>query len=175
MTTQTKEQQAVELAEKHSAKFPYGEVLMYRSDFTSMLADHAQQAIEAHTAELVANAGVMPPDVPEWVDEPHLAAVFTEHSQKFREAIAVLQAKLEQRDAEIQRQYACIASHNKITRDAEAKLEQSEARVAELERDAARYRWWCKTENDIPAAVFFRGKEAIDSEIDAAMKKGGGV
>jgi hypothetical protein len=40
---------------------------------------------------------------------------------------------------------------------------------AGLVEDAARYRWWTNTENDIPSRVFYEGKSAIDAFIDSAL------
>ena len=60
MTTQTKEQQAVALGKKHGLFFArdgdeeVGPILVGVPQLLAMLADHAKQVREAHTAELVA-------------------------------------------------------------------------------------------------------------------------
>ncbi|CAB3643378.1 hypothetical protein LMG26685_02156 [Achromobacter mucicolens] len=50
-----------------------------------------------------------------------------------------------------------------IEHDLLSKLSQREA------KDAARYRWWCDTGNDITAADTIGGKPTIDAAIDAEM------
>jgi hypothetical protein len=133
LTVSAGHDKAVALAEKHGARvkgFEEGLAWDYfefsEKQLTAMLADHRQQIIE----ELAQGSGVMPVVMCVAGDLQDDVPVITE--TRVREAIASLEAKLEQRDAEIQRQYACITSHNNITREAEAKLEQSEERVREL-------------------------------------------
>jgi len=78
---------AVALAEKHHAKFPYGEVLMYRSDFADMLADHCQQVI----SELAQRSGKMPHVFDNNGSRPGAC-----HASEVREAIAAMQAQNEE-------------------------------------------------------------------------------
>jgi len=122
---------AVALAEKHGATVVgtvVGNLLLLAiaaDDLAAMLAGHKQQVRDEYREELVAKAGKMPrlllPDEP-WVKSCPESEV--------REAIAAMQAKLEK---QYEATVTVLASHGTIRR----KLEQSEARVAELEKDAA--------------------------------------
>lgn len=59
----------------------------------------------------------------------------------------------------------CVDHYN----DCRAEAEALRTQVAELGKDAERYRWWTKTENDIPSRVFSEGKPSVDAFIDAAI------
>ena len=190
MTTQTKEQQAVALAlelaannNAHIHKYGTDSIVFYRdSDLVAMLADHAQQVREAHTAELVANAGVMSEvyafELAEWCP-----------ADEVREAIAALQAQYESA-----KEAAVLLAM--LTRESADEVFKLRARVAELERDAEmlnfldneanELRTVATAEDDFDWVVISnhidkpherelgRGKTAR-AAIDAAMKKGGGV
>ena len=155
MTTQTKEQQAVALAEKHDA--PAGFIADLRLNrlivewFFNLLADHAQQVREAHTAELVANAATVSDLVAlgkAWFDadlawdiassrhpddEPTFQVL--EKERAFKEAIAAMQAQYESaKEAAV-----LLATLTRESADEVFKLRQ---RVAELERDAAQETGW---------------------------------
>ena len=138
MTTQTKEQQAVALSEmgvviKAAQEAHAHGLLTGTSNWAAYIYNAvAQQVREAHTAELVANAGVM----------PHVWSVRTDGSvfetevcdaNEVREAIAALQAQYEQQKADWK-------EATKKNREIVALLAQSQALVADLERDAAAFR-----------------------------------
>ena len=159
MTTQTKEQQAVALADKRGIAGPSG---YYLDDFS---------------------------EDQWWFRE--LLAVVANGTDDQKRAVAVVRNLLATVDANI----AMLADHEKQVRKAiaamQAQNDELRARVAELERDAARYqRLRILGVAPMGSQVLARGLvirfQTLDSFVDedmkahtsrgeAAMKKGGGV
>jgi chromosome segregation ATPase len=117
----TEHDKAVALAEKVGAPPGFIAAMQLRQAHVEWIPAMLAERDKQHTEELAQRSGVMPVVMCVAGDLQDDVPVITE--ARVREAIASLEAKLEQRDAEIQRQYDCITSHNKITREAEAKLE----------------------------------------------------
>ena len=128
MTTQTKEQQAVALAEKYGSIWHGTNETMFKPhQLTALLADHAQQVREAHTAELVAKDRVMPATWTEYISGG--LCVTACNPSEVREAIAAMQAKNERLTAALKRandQAEHFEREGYLRGDA---LEQSQARI----------------------------------------------
>jgi hypothetical protein len=187
MTEQTKEQQAEALSEMgvviQAAQEAHAHGLLTgTSNWAAYIYNAvAQQVREAHTAELVANAGVIPPVYSEGQDGEDIC-----YAEEVYEAIAAMQVQLEQAgiDNGVLRMELARKNH---ALDVERKAEeQSQARVLELEKDSEELSvlgsdllMWVEravekgnANNDIEEAYERYNKWVCEH---AAMKKGGGV
>ena len=145
MTTQTNEQQAVALpplplaahAETVLANTRSEHVLYWYS--ADQMRSYAQQVREAHTAELVANAGVMiePEHRCEHADNP---SAYTK--QQHMEAIAAMQAQKEQEQSVNERLELSLERTLRGLEALQLERNQLRARVAELERNATQEIGW---------------------------------
>jgi len=136
---------------------------------------HHQQVIE----ELANKPGVMPKlhCASEWGGRetgPYLCA-----ADEVREGFATMQENVEEIERDRNEWKDATVSANQRFEIAERKLEQERARVAELEKDAARYRWL--RDVSVPPHKFYVSvpvefdgvrfePNEVDAYIDAAMK-----
>ncbi len=194
LTGVTEQDKAVALAEKHGGQRDGPEfggpakplVTLTNDQLTAMLADHEQQVIQ----RLVDESGVMP--------EEYVIASGNGYSwcatEDVRKAIASLQAKAgketaraDQAENDLRRIRAAMAikggNEHYPTEWAYLQccksLDAEKARVRELEKDAARYRFLRdadRSEENCPyEQMLMYAMESLDEAIDAAMKKEGGV
>lgn len=125
---------AAALAEKHGFKSGLDPDLYVFNvpELVAMLADHKQQVRDEYCDELVAKAGVMPKSYERYGMHPYY---FVRDSQ---ETFAAMQAQLEQYQEELTRLKQEKDDNLDRINELADKLEQSDARVAELEKGSWR-------------------------------------
>jgi len=176
---QAEQDKAVALAEKHFGSYAHEA----KSIFTAMLADHKQQVRDEYREELVAKAGKMPRVYEEDMCDNYCVAY------EVREAIAAMQAQrqITENKLALAEEAGKVLSHNYTLRG--EKLEQSEERVAELEKDTAQVGWlieftpkvngphWldhkCNFTKDSLKSLRFARKEDAEAFLDLLYKQPG--